>query len=207
MKVFGIIITCSVLLLMVPPVLTAGTMETTENGISLTMEIKYFVCDEPSSNPPCIAFNDQDKVNCKNCRSWEEKSEKKEGRISNNTNSYMNKGNYFLQDTAEELYGVSFPKIYKSPVKIGDIYANFESYGWVEVGATSSKVGALALFPGIGGFIIKEGEKEPTDISNAIVYYPSSKKNGRPSIMKLAYLGNLDTVKFLIPKALVQVKK
>lgn len=207
MKVIGFIITCSVLLLMFPSVLTAGTVETMENGINLTMEIKYFVCSESGSDQPCIAFNEQDKINCKDCRKWEEKVEKKEGRISNNTNSYVDKGNYFLRDTAEELYGVGFPKIYNSPVKIGDLYANFESYGWAEVGPTSSKVGTLALFPGIGGFIIKESEKGPTDMSNAIVYYPSSKKNGKPSQMKLGYLGNLDTVKYIIPKPLVQAKK
>jgi hypothetical protein len=202
-----IIILFCIFLFVVPSVLSAQSKDNNDNGINLTMKIKYFTCADSTGAQPCIAFNEKNKEKCRDCQKWEDKTFKREALIKNNAESYANKANFFLQVTAEELYGVDFPKNHNYPVKINDLYTNFESLGWVEVDSSGSKIGTLAIFPNIGGFIVKEGDiNGKNDPANATIYFPSSKRNGAPVTMKLGYLGGMDSVKFIIPRALIEKK-
>lgn len=168
----------------------------------------YYRCVRPQT-PICIATTPEAKADCPHtCRQWmaivfnaEHIRQRVEDQLATvNLNWEVAPANFFLDAAAQQIYGKGLPKTqYGFPVTVSKLYDDPESVGWREVEEDEDKLGAIVIWPSIGGFVTVEESGAGTPDHKLKLLYPSWKKKALWEA-EVKELGTAGEPKFVVPK-------
>lgn len=177
---------------------------------SIKIELSYLRCITPDTCT-CVALNEEESKNCPECLKWEKTYLNRLSSVEARRDSfaYSETGNprnrQFLDFASRTVYGITLPRRPDgSPISASQLYQNPHLYGWIELGPDDSKEGALAVWPTMGGLVLKDTTAHPGEeqLEKIQVLYPSHKLDGELNVAGAAYLSSKEP-KFIVPEALV----
>ena len=169
------------------------------------ISIAYSRCLAPSE-PTRVAMSEEDQRGVPECKKW---STPERIRIELDPSDYVTvkEGappalNAFLKDVLSKVYKTRAPTYNTS-----EIYRSFRRLGWQDVEDAKEKTGALIVWPGLAGYILRDISR-PEDrvkdpLAGLVVLYPSKLRGGRLSLIDAITLhASLDKPpkpRFLLP--------
>jgi len=172
------------------------------------VSISYRTCLAPPE-PVRIAFSDEDQMAVTDCKRW---STARRVRVDLDPDEYARTRTggtpaltTFLKDLIPTLYQVA-PPTYNT----NQLHSDFAKYGWQEVQPSHSKVGALIVWPGMAGVIIRDtsapGERGKVKLPDLLVLYPSAQRSGQLAVVDAATLqASLSTT--VPPRVIIPIPK
>ena len=166
------------------------------------LRLTYYECIRPAEEPPCVALTEEEQEErCPGCLEWRLEVLGNRVVVEFDRSAYLladpvARESAFVRDFAEAAYGAgSFPlREDGSAVTTGDLFRNYERYGWVRLAPGNEKAGALAVWGNHAGVVLDDG---------ASLLHPSDALGGRLSIDSVEALG-LGQPQYIVPEALVR---